>query len=135
MLDPSRTNSMQRAKGDTLRKGEGGGTLSRKGDTLSRQKGAVEGGTLSRQHKGDTLSRNKGDTLTRKGGGSGDNSTLGRKGILKTANNAAAAIVPPVNPGLCLFSLPCVLARGSLVWQGGIPRELDGASIARQFPD
>ena len=107
MLDPSRTNSMQRAKGDTLRKGEGGGgTLSRKGDTLSRQKGAVEGGTLSRQHKGDTLSRNKGDTLTRKGGGGGDNSTLGRKGILKTANNAAAAIVPPVNPGLCLFSLP-----------------------------
>jgi hypothetical protein len=88
---------MQRQKGDTLsrQKGGGDGTLTRKGDTLSRKTD-----TLSRQGpgKGDTLSRSKGDTLSRQGKGD----TLGRKGILKTANTAAAAPAsqPPANAGL-----------------------------------
>ena len=102
MLDPSRTNSMGRRKEESgVRKD---GTLSRKDGTLSRKTD-----TLSR-NKGDTLSRNKGDTLSRQG--KGDNSTLGRKGILKTANNAAAAQLPPTaaaNPGLLFAFSVCSL--------------------------
>ena len=75
------------------------GTLSRKGDTLSRNKE----GTLSRNKEGTLSRQNKGDTLSRQGKGEG---TLGRKGILKTANNAAAA--PTANPGLSFF-FPCLL--------------------------
>ena len=79
------------------------GTLSRKGDTLSRNKE----GTLSRNKEGTLSRQNKGDTLSRQGKGEG---TLGRKGILKTANNAAAAQLPPTaaaNPGLLFAFSVC----------------------------
>ena len=84
---------MQRRKEESMGPRKDG-TLSRKGDTLSRNKE----GTLSRNKEGTLSRQNKGDTLSRQGKGEG---TLGRKGILKTANNAAAA--PAANPGLYSF--------------------------------
>ena len=91
------------------------GTLSRKGDTLSRNKEGTlsrnKEGTLSRNKEGTLSRQNKGDTLSRQGKGEG---TLGRKGILKTANNAAAA--PTANPGLSFF-FPCLLFVHRRHWE------------------
>lgn len=88
MLDPSRTNSMGRKEGSLPRKDT---TLTRKGEgrkevasTLPRNPGKAKGDTLSRS-KGETLGRARGDTLPR--------------GILKTANNAAANTGVPSSCG------------------------------------
>ena len=89
--------------------------------TLPRNPGKAKGDTLSRS-KGETLGRARGDTLPR--------------GILKTANNAAALPPPPPNPGLLFTLAPnsCFGVNGKYLERRKILGELNEASISRVFP-